>query len=132
MTEPADPTATRDRRRHIARLVGFAALLGVLFYLTAVQRVIDVEYVRGVVESTGPLAPLAYVAVSSVLGALLVPGPLLAGGSGFLFGPVLGTFVTLGATVGLGGAHQPSRAGARAATAPVRCWGRSAPPGSTG
>ena len=38
--------------------------------------------------------------MSAVLGALLVPGPLLAAGSGFLFGPVLGTFVTLGATVG--------------------------------
>lgn len=93
-------TPETSRRRHILRLALFAALLAVLFYLTAVQRVIDVEAVRDVVESAGPLAPLAYVAVSSVLGALLVPGPLLAGGSGFLFGPLLGTFVTLGATVG--------------------------------
>lgn len=97
-----DPEGTPEtsRRRHILRLALFVAVLGVLFYLTAVQRVIDVAAVRDVVESAGPLAPLAYVAVSSVLGALLVPGPLLAGGSGFLFGPVLGTFVTLGATVG--------------------------------
>lgn len=78
----------------------FVALLSVLFYLTAVERVIDVAAVRALIESAGPLAPLAYVVVSAVLGALLVPGPLLAAGSGFLFGPVLGTFVTLGATVG--------------------------------
>lgn len=75
-------------------------LLSLLFYLTAVERVIDVAAVRALIESAGPLAPLAYVVVSAVLGALLVPGPLLAAGSGFLFGPVLGTFVTLGATVG--------------------------------
>ncbi|WP_264060981.1 TVP38/TMEM64 family protein, partial [Mycolicibacterium psychrotolerans] len=93
-------TPETSRRRHIVRLALFAALLAVLFYLTAIQRVIDVEAVRDAIESAGPLAPLAYVAVSSVLGALLVPGPLLAGGSGFLFGPVLGTFVTLAATVG--------------------------------
>ena len=38
--------------------------------------------------------------VSAVLGAVFVPGPILAAGSGVLFGPVLGTLVTLGATVG--------------------------------
>ncbi|MDA2891974.1 TVP38/TMEM64 family protein [Mycolicibacterium sp. BiH015] len=96
-TEDTSPT---PRRRHIARLAVFVALLSVLFYLTAIERVIDVAAVRALIESAGPLAPLAYVVVSAVLGALLVPGPLLAAGSGFLFGPVLGTFVTLGATVG--------------------------------
>ena len=100
------------------RLALFAVLLGLLYYLTAVQQVIDVSYVRGVIESAGPLAPLAYVAVSSVLGALLVPGPLLAGGSGFLFGPVLGTFVTLGATVG--SAVLTSTAGRRAGRGSAR------------
>jgi uncharacterized membrane protein YdjX (TVP38/TMEM64 family) len=99
MVDP-EAVAETSRRRHIMRLALFAALLSALFYLTAIERVIDVTYVRGLIESTGMLAPLVYVAVSSVLGALLVPGPLLAAGSGFLFGPVLGTFVTLGATVG--------------------------------
>jgi uncharacterized membrane protein YdjX (TVP38/TMEM64 family) len=96
-TEDTSPTS---RRRHIARLAVFVSLLSLLFYLTAIERIIDVAAVRALIESAGPLAPLAYVAVSAVLGALLVPGPLLAAGSGFLFGPVLGTFVTLGATVG--------------------------------
>ncbi|BCI55997.1 TVP38/TMEM64 family protein [Mycolicibacterium litorale] len=88
------------RRRHIVRLAVFALVVFGLFYLVTVERVIDVDDVREAVGATGPAAPLAYVVVSAVLGALFVPGPLLAGGSGFLFGPVLGTFVTLGATVG--------------------------------
>lgn len=102
MDDAIDPASTLEtsRRRHIVRLMLFVALLAALFYLMAIQRVIDVEEVRGLIESTGPLAPLTYALASSVLGALLVPGPLLAGGSGFLFGPVLGTFVTLAATVG--------------------------------
>ena len=35
-----------------------------------------------------------------MLGAIFVPGPILAASSGLLFGPLLGVFVTLGATVG--------------------------------
>ncbi|PQE01820.1 hypothetical protein CYL16_07285 [Mycobacterium sp. EPG1] len=89
-----------SKRRALARLALVVGVLGLLFYFSAVARVIDVEAARNVIESTGPLAPLTYVVASAVLGALLVPGPLLAAASGFLFGPVLGTFVTLGATVG--------------------------------
>ncbi|MCV7152546.1 TVP38/TMEM64 family protein [Mycolicibacterium pyrenivorans] len=96
----SEGTPQTSRRRHVARLALFVGLLAALFYLVAVQQVIDVEYVRGLVASTGALAPLTYVVVSSALGAVLVPGPLLAAGSGFLFGPLVGTFVTLGATVG--------------------------------
>ena len=50
--------------------------------------------------------------MSAVLGALFVPGAILAAGSGLLFGPVLGVFVTLGATVGT--AIVASRIGRRA------------------
>lgn len=82
------------------RLVVFAAFLLALFYAVAVSRVIDVEDVRRTVAATGPLAPLTYIAVSAALGAIFVPGPILAAGSGVLFGPVLGLFVTLGASVG--------------------------------
>lgn len=96
----SEGTAETSRRRHVARLALFAASLALLFYLVAVRQVIDGEYIRGLVASTGPLAPLTYVVVSATLGAALVPGPLLAAGSGFLFGPTVGTVVTLGATVG--------------------------------
>jgi hypothetical protein len=93
----ASPT---PRWRHVVRLAVFAAFLAGLFYLVAVTRIIDVGDVRRTVAATGPVAPLTYVVVSAVLGAVFVPGPILAAGSGVLFGPVLGTFVTLGATVG--------------------------------
>lgn len=89
-----------SRRPHIVRLAIVVAFLLGLFYLVAIARVIDVEAVRGVVTATGPAAPIAYVVASALLGAVFVPGPILAAGSGLLFGPALGLFVTLGATVG--------------------------------
>ncbi|WP_123024283.1 TVP38/TMEM64 family protein [Mycolicibacterium stellerae] len=95
-----DDVSTTSRRGHIVRLVVFAAFLLGLFYLVAVTHVVDVEDVRRTVAATGPAAPLTYVVVSAALGAIFVPGPILAAGSGVLFGPVLGLFVTLGATVG--------------------------------
>lgn len=92
--------STPTRRRHVVRLVLFAAFLLGLFYLVAVTRVVDVDDVRRTVAATGPAAPLTYVVVSAVLGAIFVPGPILAAGSGVLFGPLLGTFVTLASAVG--------------------------------
>ena len=95
---PSD--GSHARRRHFVRLALFAAFLLVLFYLVAGTGVVDVDHVRRTIAATGPVAPLVYVAVSAVLGAIFVPGPILAAASGVLFGPVLGTFATLGATVG--------------------------------
>lgn len=95
-----DVSAPRSRRRYVARLAVFVVFLVALFYLVAVRHVVHVEEVRRVIAATGPAAPLAYVVVSAVLGAIFVPGPILAATSGLLFGPLLGVFVTLGATVG--------------------------------
>ena len=89
-----------SRRPHIIRLAVFAAFLVVMFYLLAVKHVVNIEDVRRWVKTTGPLAPLTYIVLSAVLGAIFVPGPILAASSGLLFGPLLGVFVTLGATVG--------------------------------
>ncbi|MGW4330650.1 TVP38/TMEM64 family protein [Nocardia sp. NPDC004573] len=89
-----------SRRRHIARLALFAVFLVGMFYLVAIAGVVDVESVRDGIAATGPAAPFAYVVGSAVLGAIFVPGPLLAAGSGLLFGPLVGTFVTLGSAVG--------------------------------
>lgn len=88
------------RGRHLVRLGLFVAFLLGLFYLFAVARVVDIEDVRRTVAATGPAAPLTYLASSALLGAIFVPGPILAAGSGVLFGPVLGTFVTLGSAIG--------------------------------
>jgi uncharacterized membrane protein YdjX (TVP38/TMEM64 family) len=60
---------------------------------------LSIAEVRAWVEPFGVAAPVAYLALSTVLGLLLVPGPLLAGVSGLLFGPALGTVVTMGSAV---------------------------------
>ncbi len=96
----ADGSPAVSRRPHVVRLLVFAAFLLALFYLVAVTRVVNVDTVRRVVGEAGPAAPLAYVVVSAVLGAVFVPGPILAAGSGVLFGPLLGTIVTLCSAVG--------------------------------
>src|ERR1700727_4017269 len=93
-------SAPTSRRPHIIRLAVFAVFLVGLFYLLAVKHVVNIEDVRRWVKATVPLAPLTYIVVSAVLGAIFVPGPILAASSGLLFGPLLGVFVTLGATVG--------------------------------
>jgi uncharacterized membrane protein YdjX (TVP38/TMEM64 family) len=93
-------SATTSRRPHIIRLAVFAVFLAVLFYLLAVKHVVNIEDVRRWVKATGPLAPFTYIVLSAVLGAIFVPGPILAASSGLLFGPLKGVFVTLGATVG--------------------------------
>ncbi|ATA29613.1 TVP38/TMEM64 family protein [Mycobacterium lepraemurium] len=100
MDDQDAPDAPASRRAHILRLAVFTGFLAVVFYLVAVARVIDVGAIRAVVSATGPAAPLTYVVVSAFAGALFVPGSILAAGSGLLFGPLLGVFVTLGATVG--------------------------------
>jgi uncharacterized membrane protein YdjX (TVP38/TMEM64 family) len=98
MAENTEPPAVR-RWPHALRLALFVAVLLGLFYLVAVSKVIDPAAIRSAVSATGPGAPLAYLVVSAGLAAVFVPGPLLAAGSGVLFGPLLGTFVTLGSTV---------------------------------
>jgi uncharacterized membrane protein YdjX (TVP38/TMEM64 family) len=91
--------AASSRWPHFLRLALFVAVLLTMFYLVAVQRVIDVEVVREAVARAGPAAPLLYIPVAALMAAIFVPGPLLAAGSGFLFGPALGTVVTLSSTV---------------------------------
>jgi uncharacterized membrane protein YdjX (TVP38/TMEM64 family) len=102
MTDDDGAAAIEPVRRwpHIVRLGVLVVFLLGMFYAVAVARVINIDGLREAVAAAGPLAPLAYVVVSAILGALFVPGPLLAAASGALFGPVVGTFATLGATVG--------------------------------
>ncbi|GFG73210.1 TVP38/TMEM64 family protein [Mycobacterium botniense] len=114
-----DGWVPQSRQRHIVRLAVFACALLGLFYLVAVQRVVDIGVVQHVVAASGPAAPLIYVLASAVLGALFVPGPVLAASSGLLFGPALGLAVTLAATVGTAVTasvvgRRGGRAGARA------------------
>src|ERR1700727_1457262 len=71
-----------SRRPHIIRLAVFAAFLVVMFYLLAVKHVVNIEDVRHWVKATGPLAPLTYIVLSAVLGAIFVPGPILGASRG--------------------------------------------------
>jgi uncharacterized membrane protein YdjX (TVP38/TMEM64 family) len=83
-----------------ARLGLLLAALAVAFVVFWFGDVLDQDRVRAWVEAFGPAAPLAYLLLSVLLGVALVPGPLLAGASGVLFGPVLGTAVTLASAIG--------------------------------
>ncbi len=112
MADDEEAPAPVSRRRHILRLAVFGGFLATMFYLVAVAQVIDIEEVRRAISATGPAAPLGYLVASAVLGALFVPGSILAAGSGMLFGPLVGVFVTLGAAVGT--AVVASRVGRRA------------------
>lgn len=83
------------RLRLVLLVVGLVA--GVVLFATT--DLVDGSALRADVAATGPWAPLVYLVVSAVLGAVLVPGPLLAGLAGVLFGPVTGTLVTISSSV---------------------------------
>ena len=95
MTPPAALPVGRYPRVRLLLLALVAA--GLLF---TVGGVVEVDDVRETVEGAGPLAPAVYAVTGAVLGAVLVPGPVLAGASGLLFGAVLGTVVTLASALG--------------------------------
>ena len=81
------------------RLALFALVLVAGAVLLAVTDLVRPATLRSWVAGAGPFAPLLYVPVSALLGALLVPGPVLAATSGLLFGAGVGTAVTLAASV---------------------------------
>ena len=72
-------------------------LLGL--FLLAADRAPSPQQVRVLVEPFGVAGPLVFLLAATALHASFVPGPLLAGASGLLFGPVLGTAVTLTGSV---------------------------------
>jgi uncharacterized membrane protein YdjX (TVP38/TMEM64 family) len=88
------------RRFALLRLGLLIVALGAASVLVATTDIVDITGIRDAVAAAGPAAPLVFVFAAAVLGALLIPGPLLAGASGFLFGPAIGTAVTLCSAVG--------------------------------
>ena len=88
------------RRSALLRLFGLAVIVGggIAFFLLSG---ISASEVRDRVDDAGPWAPVVFVFVSAALTVLFVPGPLLAGASGLLFGVGLGTPLSiLSATLG--------------------------------
>ncbi len=75
-------------------------LLGLLgLFLLVAGRAPSPQRARALVEPFGAAAPLVFLVASTALHAAFVPGPLIAGASGLLFGPVLGTALTLTGSV---------------------------------
>jgi uncharacterized membrane protein YdjX (TVP38/TMEM64 family) len=100
------PPADDDRPAPLARIaaLAFAVAVAIAIVLLVVRPSPagmreTVGDVRDWVDSVGPAAPLAFVAVSASLTPLMFPGPLLAGASGLLFGVWLGFPVTLASAV---------------------------------
>ena len=56
---------------------------------------LDTGDLRAFIAPLGPFAAPAYVVCAALLGAALVPGPVLAGVSGILFGAAWGTLITI-------------------------------------
>jgi uncharacterized membrane protein YdjX (TVP38/TMEM64 family) len=89
-----------DRRIALIRL----GVLGALLAAVAVGALAtgfrpSAGEIRDWGESLGPAGPILFVPLSTALGCLLMPGPILAGAAGLLFGTALGTPVALTAAV---------------------------------
>lgn len=105
------PTA----RQRLALFVAALVTLGVAVLLAAP---VSERGLRDAIEPLGVAGPLAFILVSALLGDLFVPGPLLAGAAGLLFGTVIGfavtlTAATLGAVLAVVAARAAGRPGVR-------------------
>ena len=83
----------------MARLAALCAVLAALFAVFWIVRPISEHDVRDWVDGVGVAAAPVFIVLAALLGAVLVPGPLLAGASGLLFGTWTGFFVTLASAV---------------------------------
>jgi uncharacterized membrane protein YdjX (TVP38/TMEM64 family) len=81
------------------RLVALSVVLVVLFAVFWIVRPISEGDVRDLIEPFGWVAAPAFILLAGLLGAALVPGPLLAGAGGLLFGTAGGYTVAIGAAV---------------------------------
>jgi uncharacterized membrane protein YdjX (TVP38/TMEM64 family) len=102
--EPARPRRWRTGLRGPGprvRLAGLALGAASAFLIVWISGVVTPEKLEDWVEGFGWAAPVAFVLGAACLTPLMVPGPLLAGASGLLFGTALGTPVAItSATLG--------------------------------
>jgi uncharacterized membrane protein YdjX (TVP38/TMEM64 family) len=83
------------------RLIAFALALTVVFAISAAIAPHSAHGLRDSLAGLGPWGPVLVVAIYLLLTCAMVPGPVLAGASGLLFGTALGTVVAIvGATLG--------------------------------
>ncbi len=102
-TAPPDP-----RRSARLRLAVFAGIVLVLFIAaTAGGQLPSAEEVRDRADGLGAVGPLVFIPAGAALLCLFVPGPVVAGSAGLLFGTAAGTPIAL-AVVVLGAMTQMS------------------------
>lgn len=96
------------------RLAAFAVLLGGLFTAGLVVAPHSAHRLRHDFAGLGVWGPVAVIAAYTLLTCAFVPGPVLAGASGLLFGTAAGTAIAiLGATLGASAAFLLARGLAR-------------------
>jgi uncharacterized membrane protein YdjX (TVP38/TMEM64 family) len=94
-----------ERRAARLRLAGFALSVFALFLVAAISGVLpNADDVRDWGDGLGAAGPLVFIPAAACLLCLFVPGPVLAGGAGLLFGTAAGTpialaFIVLGAVM---------------------------------
>lgn len=81
------------------RLAALVAGLTVAYFAVLTLAPVSEGGLRDLLDPLGVAAPLAYVPISAALGAMFVPGAILAATSGALFGTGWGFVVAVGATV---------------------------------
>jgi uncharacterized membrane protein YdjX (TVP38/TMEM64 family) len=94
----------------LARLAGFGVLLGTLFVVGLVVAPHSAHRLRHDLDGLGAWGPVAMIGLATLLTCAFVPGPVLAGASGLLFGTALGTGVAIAsATLGASAAFVIAR-----------------------
>jgi uncharacterized membrane protein YdjX (TVP38/TMEM64 family) len=88
----------------VRRLIAFAAVLTAVFAFGLAVGPHSAHGLRNSLTGAGTWAPIVVVAIYALLTCAMVPGAVLAGASGLLFGTALGTAIaivsaTLGATL---------------------------------
>jgi uncharacterized membrane protein YdjX (TVP38/TMEM64 family) len=94
-----EATAAERRVARLRLIVFVAALAAVFGSIAATGSLPSAERIRDAGDDVGAIGPIAFVPASIALSCMFVPGPVLAGGAGLLFGTALGTPVALTAAV---------------------------------
>jgi uncharacterized membrane protein YdjX (TVP38/TMEM64 family) len=86
-------------RRTRLRVLAFAAVIGALGLAAALSGLLpSAREVRDFGESLGWGAYVLWIPLTAVLNATVVPGPVLAGAAGLLFGTAVGTPIAIAAS----------------------------------
>src|SRR4051812_45437380 len=86
-------------RRTRLRILAFAAVIGALAVAAALSGALaSAREVRDFGESLGWGAYVLWIPLTAVLNATVVPGPVLAGAAGLLFGTAVGTPIAIAAS----------------------------------